>query len=893
MKLVSLIIFLLIFHESLPQTTISIEGKVTDGSTKEPLEYVSIYLAGTSFGTVTNQSGEFIFKSSPTGEGDIVVFSHLGYKPFQIRLKEVTEKYLVISLEPQSFELNEIVVKPLDPLDIVNSCISKIPQNYNLSPHTVQGFQREYVKQSDKFIQLLEVAFETKTLGSGGGQFSNVLEARYVEDKKEKDPLWSPSRGGFYTFGWTSVSGIENQSQINFLGVDVGKKSDLAKYYEFQLKESITSDNKHLYVIGFDQRRNVKRPLLKGTLYIDSESYAIVKLTYELSSRGIKNLKSHETWGGKKISKPPKKIDIKEDRSEITYRKYGSKWYLNTLVMDTEFDASLVFFRIVQSQKTSLKFHSERVVTAIDTTAISSDSTASNIADIGSIPTLQNFIKKGFETYDETNGEKWINLNFIRSDTSTSLIAKQLNINNQQWELYRRQQDIEKAIARSNYTSRQLTEDLDYLKETLEKVHPGLYWYTDKVILDNEFEAIKNKLKKTNTETEFFQLLSPLIEKIHCGHTKLNPSFVQAEYRKLYNRLFPFDLFISGDTAIVTASYNSIMKRSRVIEINGYGIHEVVGRIKSGSASDGFNHTYKEFLLNNEFSSLFAKYFSGKDTFDVKIQDSNGRVGNLEIIGKIENDEGAEKINYAEFFVYDSLQTAMLKIPSFSSNQDLPMFLQKSFKQIESMDIKNLIIDLRNNQGGRDEYGLLLFSYLAMKPFRYYKNISVATVDTTFLNRLYFGDIPFNSAIPDYVSYIQEENGSYFYTSHANLGLHQPKENAFKGSVYILNNGGTFSTAAEFASIAHNSDRAVFIGEETGGGYYGNCSLGTPTLTLPNSQIRITIPIAKYQLAVSKSVPAGHGVVPDHQTYYYSHDILQNRDKDLELCLSIIAQDKN
>lgn len=200
---------------------------------------------------------------------------------------------------------------------------------------------------------------------------------------------------------------------------------------------------------------------------------------------------------------------------------------------------------------------------------------------------------------------------------------------------------------------------------------------------------------------------------------------------------------------------------------------------------------------------------------------------------------------------------------------------------------------LRDNQGGRDEYGRLLFSYLAREPFRYYKNISVATVDTTVLNRLYFGDVTFNSAIPDYVSNIQNENGSYFYTSHSNLGLHQPKQNAFKGSVYILINGGTFSTAAEFASIAHSTNRAFFIGEETGGGYYGNCSLGTPTLTLPNSKIRITIPIAKYELAVSKSIPAGHGVIPDHQIHYYSHDVIQNRDKDLEFCLRTIGEAKN
>ncbi len=321
MKLIYLFLLLLLFQDALSQTTITIGGKVTDNATKEPLAYVTIHLAGTSLGTVTNQSGNFILKYPATGQGKTAVFSHLGYKPFQMSLKNAPETNLVISLVPQPLEMKEIVVKPLNALDIVYKCIDKIPQNYNYNFHTVQGFQREYVKQSDQYIQLLEAAFETKSLGSERAPISNVLDARYIEDKKEKAPLYSASRGGFYTFGWKALSGIENPDKSNFLGVNLKKKSDLAKYYTFELKEPIRVDNQELHVIAFDQKKNVRQPLLKGLLYIEPESNALVKLTYELSPRGVKYLKSQETWGNKKVSSPPKKINVKKDRGEITYRK--------------------------------------------------------------------------------------------------------------------------------------------------------------------------------------------------------------------------------------------------------------------------------------------------------------------------------------------------------------------------------------------------------------------------------------------------------------------------------------------------------------------------------------------------------------------------------------------
>jgi hypothetical protein len=240
--------------------------------------------------------------------------------------------------------------------------------------------------------------------------------------------------------------------------------------------------------------------------------------------------------------------------------------------------------------------------------------------------------------------------------------------------------------------------------------------------------------------------------------------------------------------------------------------------------------------------------------------------------------------------MYNSIKTAVLNIPSFSPDQDLPLFFEKSFEQIETEGIENLIIDIRNNEGGKDEYGSLLFSYLSSTPFRYYKNIEVATVDTTFLNRLNFGDIPFNAAIPNFTSNIQKQNGTYSYTNHTILNLQKPMDKAFKGDVYILINGGTFSTAAEFSSMAHHNKRAVFIGEEAGGGYLGNCSLGTPTLTLPQSKIRISIPLAKYELAVREVIPVGHGVLPDFWTSYTLSDILRNTDKDLQLCLEIIGE---
>ena len=896
MKLLYLLIALLPFCPAFGQAPISLQGKVTDKSTGEPLAYATIYLVGTSIGTTANQTGDFVFKIPATAESQIVAVSYVGYQSVRINRHDIIQPYRSISLEPVSVALEEVVVKPIDPLAIVYNSIEKFSRNYASAPYTVDGFQREYVTADRKIIQLLEVAFQTK--GTRESQASTVLDARYLEDKQAKSSLWNPSRGGFYTLGWTTVSGIDTPVEQTFLGVTLKKNSDLAKYYDFNFSNTLTLDGRLVYVIDFDQKKAVRKALLKGTLYIDAESGAIVKMMHEVSSRGRPFLRPHETWGGLTISRSPKRITVQQDRWVTTYKQYGTRWYLSSLIIDTEFTAALLFLGIVQARQNSLRLHSERVVTAIDTISASGTSGVTNIDQVGSMPTLQNFIKKEYENYDETKPRNWAMVNFIQLDTSVALLAEQLRLNNQQWEQETRMQAATKLMASGGYTARQLREDVDYLRETLEKLHPGLHRYTTKSSLDQHFDQVRDQLAHTSSGSDFFQQLSPLIETIHCGHTELYPPAMTSvsthsiqEPHAVSTPLFPLDLWINGDSAFVINDYEGIAKGSSVVSINGHQTADVLRQITANLPADGYNQTYKVFRLQHEFSRLFTRYIQSTDTFEVTIREGNKSVRTLRLVGKGGEDKPIAN-DYATARINDSLRAMIVTIPSFSTNQDFPAFLTETFAQLANKPTKNLIIDLRNNQGGRDDYGALLYTYLADKPFRYYQRISVGSTDTAMLNRLSFGEMPLTKALPEYLSHVQKRDGLHGYTAHANLAIQQPQPNRFTGRVYILINGGTFSSASEFTAIARSNRRALFIGQETGGGYYGNNSLGTPLLTLPNSKIRLAVPLANYELAVSPDVPAGHGVIPDYPTVYQITDILSNRDKDLEVCFDLIKKAK-
>ena len=93
-------------------TTISIhaqnivKGEVYDRVTKRPLEGVSIYYDGTTFGAITNDKGSFLLEIKNEIESPLVI-SYLGYET-KIYEKSNLNQYLEVGLVEKSTSLDEV-----------------------------------------------------------------------------------------------------------------------------------------------------------------------------------------------------------------------------------------------------------------------------------------------------------------------------------------------------------------------------------------------------------------------------------------------------------------------------------------------------------------------------------------------------------------------------------------------------------------------------------------------------------------------------------------------------------------------------------------------------------------------------------------------------------------
>jgi hypothetical protein len=457
------------------------------------------------------------------------------------------------------------------------------------------------------------------------------------------------------------------------------------------------------------------------------------------------------------------------------------------------------------------------------------------------------------------------------------------------------------------YSAQVLRQDLSLLKNILESNHPSLYWYTTKDSLDYFFNTTINSITDSLTELEFKNKVAGFISKIHCGHTAVRSS---KQYGKYFTgkrvAQFPLSLKIWNDSAVLisTAFRNdSLLKRGTIItSINGRSNTQLLDSMSKFISADGYSKNFSQQLISFNYPFYYKNTFGLDSQYRVQFIDSSGksrtttfknfipvidtgkrqRPQPLPTLTKKEQRK-LSRLNLRSIVIDTSLNTAFMRISTFSDGSLKPFF-KESFKKMEQDRISNLVIDLRENSGGNVMSSTRLTQYLASKPFTIAD--TVAAISRSFKHKKYIK--------PWFVYWLsmhftgRKKSDNRIHFKYFERHLFKPKnKHHFNGQVYIVAGGYTFSAATLVTGALKGQKNVTVVGEETGGGSYGNSAMHLPVVTLPASKVRIVLPL--YRLVINKMNPkTGRGIFPDVEVPPSSLSIKKGVDAKIEKVRELI-----
>ena len=452
------------------------------------------------------------------------------------------------------------------------------------------------------------------------------------------------------------------------------------------------------------------------------------------------------------------------------------------------------------------------------------------------------------------------------------------------------------------YEIAQLQFDFKILKEALIKIHPGLFWYQTESQFEERCKHVYNEIKSPMTETDFYKLVRPLVGDVKCGHTTIWFSKPTLSYYADSIKFVPINVEIMNHKVYLTKEYSgnkNVALGAEITAINGKKMESVLKDMEIFSIKDGENMQAAEYRQKWMFPFAFVLLYGDTATYQIDFMETSGRKSTIILNGM--TDKAADKLRMAEMkkspplspFRYkqiDSLSTAILTIDQFQGKK-ISKFLKTSYGHLERANIENLVIDVRRNGGGDDEFGALLYSYIAKEQFNYYDHLEI-TIDNPTDTIFKYGELEPFIAKGFKRHQFQDKNNGFLDLEpslHPNLknAPFQPKKNGFQKNVYILIGEECFSATTEFCAIVHANKRATFIGRETGGCYCGNTSYSMFNLTLPNSGLRAFIPLVRYYMAV-KTCPFGRGIQPDYPVEKSILNMVNNKDAELDFTLNLI-----
>lgn len=439
----------------------------------------------------------------------------------------------------------------------------------------------------------------------------------------------------------------------------------------------------------------------------------------------------------------------------------------------------------------------------------------------------------------------------------------------------------------TKYSIKDLQKDFKYMRSKIQDRGTVVYLYNSKKATDRYLDSMYNCIQKPMTAIEFFRFIAPLQAFVKDVHTSISPSAAIRNSFMNNSYLLPFQVELLEKKMYIETNFSScdsLNGHPQVLSINGVEIEKIIEKCALNLPRDGWDQGHPLFWLNKNFFYYYYFVYGPSATYTIEVKRPDGTEVSmivpgmdLKTIWEVEDRliSSPERRNVYHH-VIDSMKTVVLTLNTFSDPEikathkaSFRKLINAEFDTILATGYSNLIIDIRNNDGGNSGDAKKVMRYLLHKPFQMKKSVQVVQ----------------NKKQED----LLKRNRTAWY-GQFQRGTYRPHKQLFNGKVYMLVNEGSTSAAVVFAATMRRNDAATFIGTEMGGnpivmggGIWDNVK------EAPNTKITFSYG-NKLNILDDLKLNTGRGLIPDFTVEQNYNDFIQNKDTQLLFTLNLIGK---
>jgi hypothetical protein len=474
-----------------------------------------------------------------------------------------------------------------------------------------------------------------------------------------------------------------------------------------------------------------------------------------------------------------------------------------------------------------------------------------------------------------------------------------------------------------------IREDLAILRRVYTELHPGLYRYRTPQEIAKGFDDLEAKLGGGATLGETYLEISRLLATIRCGHTYAN-FFNQGKTVReavLEGRTrIPFAFRWIDGRIVVTDSWCSppIARGTEVAAINGVESPRLLRELLPLVRADGGNDAKRRKLLEVEgrdqwetFDVFFPLVFpwTGEEFALTLIAPDGGRSErSVRAMTREEREQAVKAAAKATgatvprpvVSTYDGWDFQVL--PSgpgllrmdgwalYNSDWNWREYLDKVVDHAIDAGVRDLIVDIRANEGGLDCGDTLIERLID-------RDLAVTNTERLVRYRKIPEDLSkyldtWDDLFRDWGDRARDLKDG-FYTladppGEASSTAIAPRGRRYTGRVWVLVGPTNSSATFQFAAIMKARNLGTLVGEQTGGNQRGINGGAFFFALLPRTRIEVDLPLIKISPArgASDPLPPDAGIEPDVRVEETRSDIAAGRDAVLERTLELIKSRK-